>query len=110
MNQTRTIRLPIHVVKELNVYLRAARELNTKLDHEPVPEEICQKCLIALFEDVTKDAWPNEKVVLLMRPLWENTTKVWLEIPGRHASSRSRSGPPTGDCTTRIELWLDELE
>ena len=25
MNQTRTIRLPIHVVKELNVYLRAAR-------------------------------------------------------------------------------------
>lgn len=27
MNQTRTIRLPIHVVKELNVYLRTAREL-----------------------------------------------------------------------------------
>src|SRR5690554_6351807 len=25
MNQTRTIRLPIHVVKELNLYLRAAR-------------------------------------------------------------------------------------
>ena len=34
MNQTRTIRLPIHVVKELNVYLRAARELTQKLDHE----------------------------------------------------------------------------
>ena len=30
MNQTRTIRLPIHVVKELNVYLRAARELTQK--------------------------------------------------------------------------------
>ena len=27
MNQTRTIRLPIHVVKELNVYLRTARQL-----------------------------------------------------------------------------------
>ena len=35
MNQTRTIRLPIHVVKELNVYLRASRELSQKLDHEP---------------------------------------------------------------------------
>ena len=35
MNQTRTIRLPIHVVKELNLYLRAARELTQKLDHEP---------------------------------------------------------------------------
>ena len=40
MNQTRTIRLPIHVVKELNVYLRAARELTQKLDHEPSAEEI----------------------------------------------------------------------
>ncbi|HBM10502.1 MAG TPA: RNA polymerase sigma factor RpoS, partial [Pseudomonas sp.] len=40
MNQTRTIRLPIHVVKELNLYLRAARELTQKLDHEPSPEEI----------------------------------------------------------------------
>ena len=28
MNQTRTIRLPIHVVKELNSYLRAERELS----------------------------------------------------------------------------------
>ena len=40
MNQTRTIRLPIHVVKELNVYLRAARELTQKLDHEPTADEI----------------------------------------------------------------------
>lgn len=40
MNQTRTIRLPIHVVKELNIYLRAARELSQRLDHEPTPEEI----------------------------------------------------------------------
>lgn len=30
MNQTRTIRLPIHVVKELNIYLRTARELSQK--------------------------------------------------------------------------------
>ena len=42
MNQTRTIRLPIHIVKELNVYLRTARELAHKLDHEPSVEEIAQ--------------------------------------------------------------------
>jgi RNA polymerase nonessential primary-like sigma factor len=40
MNQARTIRLPIHVMKELNIYLRAARELSQKLDHEPSPEDI----------------------------------------------------------------------
>lgn len=40
MNQTRTIRLPVHVVKELNVYLRASRKLAQQLDHTPTPEEI----------------------------------------------------------------------
>jgi RNA polymerase nonessential primary-like sigma factor len=40
MNQTRTIRLPIHVVKEINVYLRAARRLTQELDREPSAEEI----------------------------------------------------------------------
>ncbi|HEV2111669.1 MAG TPA: sigma-70 family RNA polymerase sigma factor, partial [Gammaproteobacteria bacterium] len=34
MNQTRTIRLPIHVIKELNLYLRAARKLSNELDRE----------------------------------------------------------------------------
>jgi RNA polymerase nonessential primary-like sigma factor len=40
MSQTRTIRLPVHIVKELNVYLRAGRELAKRLDHEPSAEEI----------------------------------------------------------------------
>ncbi len=40
MNQSRTIRLPIHILKELNTYLRAARQLTQKLDHEPTCEEI----------------------------------------------------------------------
>ncbi|MEC9480956.1 MAG: sigma-70 family RNA polymerase sigma factor, partial [Pseudomonadota bacterium] len=53
MNQTRTIRLPIHVVKELNVYLRASRELSQKLDHEPTAEEIAL-ALDKPVEDVTK--------------------------------------------------------
>jgi RNA polymerase nonessential primary-like sigma factor len=40
MNQRRTIRLPIHKIKELNSYLRAARHLTQTLDHEPTCEEI----------------------------------------------------------------------
>ncbi|MGD8977077.1 MAG: RNA polymerase sigma factor RpoS [Gammaproteobacteria bacterium] len=40
MNQTRTIRLPIHVVKEINTYIRASRQLTQQLDREPTPEEI----------------------------------------------------------------------
>ena len=40
MNQARTIRLPIHVAKEINIYLRAARRLQQELDRAPSAEEI----------------------------------------------------------------------
>lgn len=35
MNQSRTIRLPVHVVKELNVVLRALRKVDTDGDDDP---------------------------------------------------------------------------
>lgn len=40
MNQSRTIRLPVHVIKELNVYLRAARHLESQMGREPTAEDI----------------------------------------------------------------------
>lgn len=40
MNQTRTIRLPVHVMKELAVVLRAARCLEQELHREPTVEEV----------------------------------------------------------------------
>ncbi len=61
MNQTRTIRLPIHVVKEMNLYLRAARELSQKLDHEPSAEEIAD-LIDKPVEDVRRMLSLNERV------------------------------------------------
>jgi len=61
MNQTRTIRLPIHVVKELNLYLRAARELSQKLDHEPNSDEIAE-LIDRPVEDVRRMLKLNERV------------------------------------------------
>lgn len=40
MNQARTIRLPVHVVKELNKHQRATRTLSQQLDHQPTPLEV----------------------------------------------------------------------
>ena len=42
MNQTRTIRLPIHIVKEMNVCLKAQRNLTQQLDHEPTVDDIAK--------------------------------------------------------------------
>lgn len=42
INQTRTVRLPVHIIKELSSYLRSARQLTQALHHEPTPEELAQ--------------------------------------------------------------------
>ncbi|MBU2720526.1 RNA polymerase sigma factor RpoS [Acidithiobacillus ferridurans] len=42
MNQTRTIRLPIHVMKELSAVLRATRCLAQTLQRDPTPEEVAE--------------------------------------------------------------------
>ncbi len=40
MNQARTIRLPVHKLKELNAYFRTDRTLSQQMDHEPTSQEI----------------------------------------------------------------------
>lgn len=40
MNQTRTIRLPVHVIKELNICLRKAKELEKKLHRKATLTEL----------------------------------------------------------------------
>lgn len=42
MNQSRTIRLPVHVVKELNQVLRAQRRLEARCNGESTLEEVAQ--------------------------------------------------------------------
>ena len=42
MNQTRTIRLPIHIIKEVNSCLRAQRELMQRFDRAPTMDEIAK--------------------------------------------------------------------
>ncbi len=78
MNQTRTIRLPIHVVKEINIYLRAARELTQKLDHEPTPEEIAE-ALDKPVEDVQKMFGLNERISSIDVPMGTDADRPLLD-------------------------------
>lgn len=64
MNQTRTIRLPIHVLRELNECLSTARELMKTQDHEPTYGEIAA-ALDKSIDDVKSMMELNERVVSL---------------------------------------------
>lgn len=111
MNQTRTIRLPIHVVKELNVYLRAARELAQTLDHEPQLEEIAEAVHKPL-EDVKKMMGLNEKMASLDTLLGGNSGenhKSLIETLPDELNVDPAVLLQDENLTLHLEQWLHEL-
>ena len=108
MNQTRTIRLPIHVVKELNVYLRAARELSQKLDHEPTAEEIAE-ALDKPVEDVTKMLRLNERITSVDTPIGGENDKALLDILADEKEFGPEENLQDSDIKANIVTWLQEL-
>lgn len=108
MNQTRTIRLPIHVVKELNVYLRTARELSQKLDHEPTAEEIAEQ-LDKPVEDVSKMLRLNERVNSVDTPIGGDGEKALLDMIPDVKTSDPEVSTQDEDIRNSLVDWLEEL-
>ncbi|GAA5140751.1 RNA polymerase sigma factor RpoS [Thalassotalea piscium] len=108
MNQTRTIRLPIHVVKELNIYLRTARELIQKLDHEPTAEDIAQELDVPVA-NVTKMLRLNERMSSVDTPFGGESDKVLLDVIPDEKGSNPEQSLQDADIKNNIVHWLNEL-
>ncbi|SDU22163.1 RNA polymerase, sigma 38 subunit, RpoS [Pseudomonas pohangensis] len=108
MNQTRTIRLPIHVVKELNIYLRAARELTQKLDHEPSPEEIAD-LLEKPVADVKRMLRLNERVSSVDVSLGPDSDKTLLDTLSDDRTTDPCDLLQDDDLSQSIDQWLGDL-
>ena len=108
MNQTRTIRLPIHVVKELNVYLRASRELSQKLDHEPTAEDIAD-LLDKPVADVKKMLKLNERVTSLDAPLGYDSERTVVETVADNKVSDPAQLLQDNNLRISVDAWLDDL-
>jgi RNA polymerase nonessential primary-like sigma factor len=108
MNQTRTIRLPIHVVKEINVYLRAARQLAQRLDHEPSAEEIAV-LLDKPIGEVERMLGLNERIASVDMPFGKEADRPLLDtIPDENALDPTERIQNQG-LTAQIERWLAKL-
>jgi RNA polymerase nonessential primary-like sigma factor len=108
MNQTRTIRLPIHVVKEINIYLRAARHLSQTLDHEPSTEEIADM-LDKPIGEVKRMLGLNERIASVDTPMGRDADNSLLDaIP-----DENNSDPVTllqdDDVRANLDNWLEQL-
>jgi RNA polymerase nonessential primary-like sigma factor len=96
------------VVKELNVYLRAARELTQKLDHEPSAEEIASM-LDRPVADVKRMLGLNERVISMDTPVGPDSDSSMVDlIADVHVSDPSQLLQDT-DIRDSITGWLEEL-
>ena len=108
MNQSRTIRLPVHVIKELNLVLRAKRHLETHGEREASADDIAH-LLGKPVEDVRSVLGHNEHMASLDAPL---DIDPMLSI-GEAISDDQSAGPEAGLQSQEIESlvrqWLEQL-
>ena len=108
MNQTRTIRLPVHVVKELNVYLRAERELSSKIEKDPTIEEIAS-LVEKPVADVKRLMALNEKVTSADAPVAAESDRTVVDT----ISGGNDKGPSgefqSSELENCISGWMREL-
>lgn len=108
MNQTRTIRLPIHIVKELNIYLRASYTLAQTLDREPTPEDVANH-LDCPVEDVEKMLGLNEWVVSVDVPAERNSDRLIIDTVPDEQNREPSNAIEDQDIQTHLDAWLNKL-
>ena len=108
MNQTRTIRLPVHVLKEINIYMRAARHLAQKLDHEPTPEEVAF-LLDKPIPDVRAMMGLNERIASVDAPLDIDPDRSLLDAIADDKIANPEKVLQDEDLHGQIAAWLAEL-
>ncbi len=108
MDQARTIRIPVHVMKKLSAILRTARELETILQRTPTPEEIAESI-----------KWPVSEIHEYLK---KDVLVMPLDTPISHddrASSMADIIPdPSGsteealtarDLSSHVHQWVDHM-
>ena len=108
MNQCRTVRLPIHVIRELTIYLRASRKLEQGLSRRPTVEEVANELDIPAA-NVERLFGLNEPISSADEPVHNGSNRFLIDS----IADESRHGPETEYADVAAERllgkWLDQL-
>ena len=108
MNQSRTIRLPVHVIRELNLVLRAKRHLEAHGEREASAEDIAH--LIGKpVEEVRSVLAHNEHMASLDAPLDFDPMLSIGESISDEQSVNPESGLQTQEIESLVRQWLEQL-
>ena len=109
MNQTRTIRLPIHVVKEMNVYVKAERRLQQSLDREPTAEDIAALTERPV-EDVMRLLGLRDRVTSVDVAIGKDGERPLLDIIPDENNVDPSMVLQDENVNSNINQWLEKLE
>lgn len=108
MNQCRTVRLPIHVIRELAVYLRTARELEQSMSRRPTAEEVARKLDIPKA-NVERLFGMNEPTSSADEPIAKGSNRSMMDS----IADEQCKGPEieyAGDAAEKLlGRWLEQL-
>lgn len=109
MNQTRTIRLPIHVTKELNAYMRATRTLTQRLQRDAHVEEVAE-FMDKPLEDIERLRDLSERSTSLDLPVGKDHDRPILELVADETIQQPEAALQRGGVEELVESWLSELD
>ena len=108
MNQGRTIRLPIHIQKDLNTIVRCTRELRSSLRREPSTSEIAD-VLDRDPGEVSKLLKLSEKITSVDNQLSDDTERSLVDTVASHVEDNPLSLVDDEKVEGCLEEWLDDL-
>jgi len=108
MNQGRTIRLPIHIQKDINTIVRCTRELRSSLRREPSTSEIAD-VLDRDPGEVSKLLKLSEKITSVDHQLSDDTERTLVDTVSSHVEDNPLSLVDDEKVEGCLEEWLDDL-
>ncbi len=108
MNQSRTIRLPVHVIKELNIFLRAWRHLETHNEAAPTVEDVAH-LVDRPVEEVRHILNLNERMASLDAPLEiDSSLSIGESLPDDLALL-PETVLQNAEIEAYVRMWLSQL-
>lgn len=107
MNQSRTVRLPIHIIKDINSCLRAARRLRQEMDRAPTMAELAER-LQRDVTDVERLMSLHERVTLRASSRDDHGVNPVERLQARRSAGPSQCAQ-ADDMHDVVDHWVCEL-
>ena len=108
MSQARTVRLPIHILREMRQFMRASRELSQNTGHEPTAKEIAS-VLDSSEKEVSRVMGLSEPLTSIELPVGKGSTQTIADLIEDESLHKQDEILLEEEIYTHLSEWLDGL-